>query len=133
MKTLLAFITATGLSYLFTFPTIWAAKKIKLVTDRNKRYHPAHTHQGIIPRGGGLPLILAFSITISLFLPINKIVVGVVLSSSLLVFTGLLDDYFDLSPYWRFLVNLIVAVIVIAVPSTALVTAVWVMVGGVVS
>ena len=114
MKTLLAFITATGLSYLFTFPTIWVAKKIKLVTDRNKRYHPAHTHQGIIPRGGGLPLILAFSITISLFLPINKIVVGVVLSSSLLVFTGLLDDYFDLSPYWRFLVNLIVAVIVIS-------------------
>jgi len=114
MKALIAFITATGLSYFLTFPTIWLANKFNLVTDRKKRNHPAHTHKGIVPRGGGFPLIIAFIISILLFLPLNKIIIGVILASILLTFTGLLDDYFDLSPYWRFLINLIVAGIVIS-------------------
>lgn len=114
MKTFFAFAVATGLSYFLTFPTIWLAKKFNFVTDRKKRSHPAHTHKGIIPRGGGLPLIFAFVITILLFLPLNKIIVGIIIASSLLTFTGLLDDYFDLSPYWRFFVNLVVAGVVIS-------------------
>jgi UDP-N-acetylmuramyl pentapeptide phosphotransferase/UDP-N-acetylglucosamine-1-phosphate transferase len=103
----------TILSFIFTFPTIFLAKKLKIVTDVKKRKHPAHTHKGIIPRAGGLPIYLSFFISSIIFLPINKIIFGILLSSFLLLIIGLLDDYFDLSPYWRFFANLLISAIVV--------------------
>lgn len=101
------------LSFLLTIPTIFLAKKFHLVTDKNKRLHPAHTHTGIIPRAGGVPIFLSLFVTSLIFLPINKIMFGILLSSSLLVALGVLDDYYDLSPYFRFVVNLLIASLVI--------------------
>jgi UDP-GlcNAc:undecaprenyl-phosphate GlcNAc-1-phosphate transferase len=103
----------TILSFIFTLPTIFLAKKLKIVTDVKKRKHPAHTHKGIIPRAGGLPIYLSFFISSIIFLPINKIIFGILLSSFLLLIIGLLDDYFDLSPYWRFFANLLISAIVV--------------------
>ncbi len=109
----IVFITSFVLSYFLTIPTISLAKKYHLVTDRKKRAHPAHTHTGIIPRAGGVPIFLSLLITSFLFLTINKIMFGVLFSSALLVILGVLDDYFDLSPYLRFVANLLIATIVI--------------------
>ncbi len=89
------------------------AKKLKLITDINKRKHPAHTHTGIIPRAGGVPIFLTLVICILLFLPMNKILLGIIFSSFLLVVIGLLDDYYDLSPYFRFVANLFISALVI--------------------
>ncbi|MBI3620218.1 undecaprenyl/decaprenyl-phosphate alpha-N-acetylglucosaminyl 1-phosphate transferase [Candidatus Roizmanbacteria bacterium] len=113
MYSALAFITAAVLSYLFTVPAIKLAKKYRLITDAKKRSHPAHTHTGVIPRGGGGPIYLAILIVSLIFLPLNKIMTGILLSSFLLVITGLLDDYYDLSPYFRFAVNLLISMIVV--------------------
>ena len=107
------FFLAFGLSFFLTIPTIHFAKKFNLVTDKRKRFHPAHTHVGIIPRGGGLPILLAMVICTIIFLPLNKILTGILISSSLLVFMGLLDDYYDLSPYLRFVANLFISALVI--------------------
>jgi len=113
MSSILPFITATLLCYLLVPSTIVLAKKLRLVTDSKKRQHPAHTHTGIIPRAGGLSLYLTICFVTILFLPINKILLGILLSSALLVIIGLLDDYFDLSPYWRFIGNILISAIVI--------------------
>lgn len=102
------------LSFLLTIPTIYLAKKFKLVTDASKRSHPAHTHTGIIPRAGGVPIYLAIFLAVLLFLPLNKIIIGILFASFLLVIVGLLDDYLDLSPYSRFIANLIISIIVIS-------------------
>lgn len=110
---IIVFAVSGVLSYLLTFPTILLAKKYRLVTDKKKRAHPAHTHSGLVPRGGGLPIFLALLVTALLFLPLNKILTGILLSSSFLVFMGLLDDYFDLSPYLRFVINLFISTMVI--------------------
>lgn len=112
--TALVFIIGFLISFLLTIPTIKLAKKFNLVTDKSKRYHPAHTHIGIIPRGGGVPIYLALLLTSLFFLPINKIVFGILLSCFLLVAVGILDDYFDLSPYLRFGANLFISSLVIA-------------------
>lgn len=113
MGSLSVFATSFILSIIFTIPTIFLAKKFKLVTDEDKRSHPAHTHKGIVPRGGGIPIFLSFFLTILLFLSLNKIIVGIIISSFLLVFIGVLDDYFDLSPYIRFVANLALSALVI--------------------
>ncbi len=110
---LLGLLISFILAFLFTKPMINLAKKLKLITDKDTRSHPAHTHTGIIPRGGGLPIYLAILIATVILLPINKIVFGILLSSLLLVIVGLLDDYYDLSPYSRFIANLGISALVI--------------------
>lgn len=101
------------ISFILTIPMIFLAKKLHLVTDRKKRYHPAHTHTGIISRGGGIPIFLSFLLTVLIFLPVNKILLGIFLGSFLLVIVGLLDDYRDVSPYIRFGANLFISALVI--------------------
>lgn len=107
------FAVSFGLTFLLTIPTIRLAKRFNLVTDRRKRMHPAHTHTGIIPRAGGVPIYLGILVTALIFLPINKILFGVLFASFLLILLGLLDDYLDMSPYTRFFMNLLISGIVV--------------------
>lgn len=113
MFILFALLISTALSFFTTFPIISFAKKLKLVTDRKRRAHPAHTHTGIIPRGGGIPIYLAILLTSLIYLTSSKIIMGILLASFLLVVLGLLDDYYDLSPYLRFIINLFISALVV--------------------
>lgn len=114
MINILSFLSAFIFSFLLTIPTIPIAKKLGLVTDKKKRVHPAHTHKGIIPRAGGVPIFFAIFLTAIFFIPLNKILIGTLISSFILVIIGLFDDYYDLSPYLRFFLNLFVSALVIA-------------------
>jgi len=113
MEYLLAFGMAASFAYLLTPPTIFLAKKCGLVTDSTMRKHPAHTHIGKVPRGGGVPLFLAFIIVSCIFITFNKLYLGIVIASTLTILVGLLDDKYDLSPYLRFGINLLISAIVI--------------------
>lgn len=113
MEYVLAFGISASIVYLLTPPTIYLARRFGLVTDSKFRKHPAHTHVGLIPRGGGLPLFLGFIITSLLFVTLNKLYIGIVIASTLIIIIGLLDDYYDISPYLRFGLNLLISGIVI--------------------
>lgn len=113
MEYLLAFGISASIAYLLTPPTIYLALRFGLVTDSKFRKHPAHTHIGRIPRGGGLPLFLGFIITSLMFVTLNKLYVGIIIASTLTIIVGLLDDYYDISPYLRFGLNLLISGIVI--------------------
>lgn len=63
MNFFLPLLAACLLTILGTPLVIRIAKKYKLVDDPKKRYHPAHTHKGIIPRAGGAAIF--FSVLIS--------------------------------------------------------------------
>ncbi len=109
-----ATLTSFLISYFLTFPTIVLAKKTGLVTDKRKRKHPAHTHKGIIPRGGGVPIFLSILISSLLFMRFNKILIGIMIADFIVIVMGLFDDYYDLSPYLRFVINILTATIVVA-------------------
>lgn len=113
MEFILAFGIAACISYLLTPPTIYFATRFGLVTDSKVRKHPAHTHIGIIPRGGGIPLFIGFLITSLLFVTLNKLYIGIIIASTLTVIIGVLDDYYDISPYLRFGINLLISGLVI--------------------
>lgn len=108
-----ALLLAALTTFVCTIPTIWIARKTSLVTDKRSRKHPAHTHQGIIPRAGGLPILLGVLIGTISFIAPTYIMLGVLISSLLLVLIGLADDYGDISPYKRFFFNIVVATIAI--------------------
>lgn len=116
MTQIIAFL-ASFLLTTICFPlTIKFAKKYGLVDDPNTRPHPAHIQKRIIPRAGGLAIFLGISLISLLFLPIEKHLIGILLGSSLLLITGLLDDKLkNFNPYFR--LGLLFAAAAIAVGS----------------
>jgi len=104
------------LSFLISFfgvpPVIVLAKKLGMVTLATDSSHPAHTHKGSLPRGGGLPIFLGILIPMLYFLHI-KIVVFLIIGMSLVVVVGLIDDKYNLSPYLRFALNMLASLIVV--------------------
>ncbi|MBP9690760.1 undecaprenyl/decaprenyl-phosphate alpha-N-acetylglucosaminyl 1-phosphate transferase [Candidatus Woesebacteria bacterium] len=112
--TALTIVGTTALvSYVTTPLAIKIAKKYGLMTDVVKRNHPAHTHSGVIPRGGGIPIFLALLVGCIIFIPFNKIITGILIANAALLVVGLFDDKYDLSPYSRFFMNLSISAIVV--------------------
>ncbi len=107
-------ILATVLTYIITPIVITLARKKGLVDDASTRYHPAHTHTGIIPRAGGLAIFLGLLLCSFLLLPLTKRNLAILLASGLLVYIGLRDDKKDVSPYLRLFTNALAALIVVA-------------------
>lgn len=113
MAFILMFLLSCAITYLSTPLVIKLAKKYRLVTDPKKSKHPAHTHKGIVPRAGGVPIVLAIVVSSLIFLPLQKVLIGVLIAAVLLVILGLLDDYYDLSPYLRFALNIAISLVAI--------------------
>ncbi len=104
-----AFITtiiATPLSLIFI-------KKLGIIDDPKKHKHPAVIHKKPIPRAGGIPLFIGVIVASLIFLPIEKTTIAIFIASFICLLTGILDDKFDISPYFRFVINIIAAVIVV--------------------
>jgi UDP-GlcNAc:undecaprenyl-phosphate GlcNAc-1-phosphate transferase len=102
----IATVIATPLSLIFI-------KKLGIVDDPKKHKHPAVIHKKPIPRAGGIPLFIGVLIASLIFLPVEKITIAIFTASSICLLVGVLDDKLDLSPYLRFIVNIIAAIIVV--------------------
>ncbi len=112
---ILAFIVATLITALAVPPTIKLANKYHLVDDPKLRPHPAHIHTKIVPRAGGLPIFLSIALSILIFLPIDKHLIGIILGCLILLITGLLDDKLkNFSPYTRLFLQLLAVVVVVS-------------------
>lgn len=103
---LLATVFVTPLSLKFI-------KKFGIIDDPKKRKHPAIVHKKPTPRAGGIPLFLGVLIASVFFLPMEKVIYAVFLAAFLCLVVGVLDDKFDISPYVRFIINIIAAIIVV--------------------
>mgnify|MGYP001563857813 FL=1 len=112
--TFLPFITAFIAVAILTPLSIFFIKKLGLIDDPKIHKHPAILHKKPVPRGGGIPLFLGILIASLLFLSISKAVFFLFLGSFLALVVGVLDDKFDISPYFRFILNIISAVIIVA-------------------
>lgn len=94
---------------------IMFANKFKLVDDPKTHKHPAILHKKIMPRAGGLPMYGGLLIgCLYLFWPLTPLLYAVLLAGAVTVLIGLVDDRFDLSPYIRFGMNIVCAIIVVA-------------------
>lgn len=115
---LLPFLIAFGITVCLTAISIKIMKKIGLVDNPKIHKHPAIIHTKPIPRGGGVPLFLGALFTALIVLPINKITVAIFLAAFLALTIGIIDDKLnakskDVSPYLRFFINILTAVIVV--------------------
>ena len=110
---LLPFAAAFFLSMVLTPFTISFARKFKLVDDPKTHKHPAVIHKKPLPRAGGIPIFFAIILAMILFLPDDKTFLSIIAAGALVVIIGILDDKYDLSPYVRFLGNVVSAAIVV--------------------
>jgi UDP-GlcNAc:undecaprenyl-phosphate/decaprenyl-phosphate GlcNAc-1-phosphate transferase len=113
------FITSLAITGMLTAVCVKVFKKIGLVDDPKSHIHPGIIHTKPIPRGGGVPLYLGALITSLFFLPINNVTIAVFGSALIMLIIGVVDDLLnsrakDVSPYLRFLVNILTAIIVVA-------------------
>ncbi len=101
-------------SFTATWIVIKLAPRLGIVDDPQAHQHPKTTHTYPVPRGGGLPIFLALIVGTILFLPFDKHLLGILSGAATALIVGLLDDRWNLSPYWRlFGGNLLAALIVV--------------------
>ena len=110
----LPFLVAFIATVLITPISLIILKKLGIVDDPKVRKHPAIIHSSPIPRGGGIPLFIGVIIAAIIFLPLNQITVAIFIASFISLAVGVLDDKFDISPYVRFIVNIVCAIIVVS-------------------
>ena len=94
-------------------------KKAGLIDDPKRHVHPGIIHTKPIPRGGGIPLFLGIFLPALFFLPLNATFFAIFSASFLALVIGIIDDRLnaqgkDVSPYVRFSVNIVTAIIVVA-------------------
>lgn len=109
----LPFITAFLITLIATPVSLFFIKKVGLFDDPKTHKHPAIIHKKPIPRGGGIPLFIGIVIAGLLFLPLTKTIGALFFASLITLITGVLDDKFDISPYLRFSINILAALIVV--------------------
>jgi UDP-GlcNAc:undecaprenyl-phosphate GlcNAc-1-phosphate transferase len=113
---LLPLITAFIITALLTFFTIKLVKKLGLLDDPKLHKHPGIIHTKPIPRGGGIALFFGAFITSLFFIPFTNPIIAIFFAAFLALSIGLIDDKLnakskDVSPYLRFLINILKAVI----------------------
>lgn len=112
----LIFFAVLGTAVIITPPTRHLAFKLGIVAQPGGR----RKHTGLIPKLGGVPIMLAYLVGIGLIfwlLPPEAgsndalRLRGVVLGSVVIFMGGLIDDRWELSPRWQFAFQIVAAII----------------------
>lgn len=115
---ILPFLVSFLVTAILTPFSIKLMRKLGIMDDPKIHKHPGIIHTKPIPRGGGLPLFLGVFTAAAFFLPINNTTVAIFVAALLALIIGLIDDKLnaeakDVSPYLRFGINILTAIIVV--------------------
>lgn len=118
LTVLMPLITAFLATAILTPFSIIFAKRMGLIDDPKLHKHPGIIHTKPIPRGGGIPLYFGALIGGLFFLPWTTTTIAVFFAAFLALVIGVIDDKLnaqskDVSPYLRFLIQILTAVIVV--------------------
>lgn len=112
--TLAPLLVSLLVSLIFTPITILFFNKMGWVIDPKKMPHPAHIHKEPVPKGGGLPVLIAILVSFGLFFHEDRHVLAIVAALILTVIVGVIDDVRGVSPYIRIGTNFLAALIIVA-------------------
>lgn len=92
-----SFLIAVGVIPL----VMWLYRRKNWLDDPKRQAHPKVIHTYPVPRGGGIPIMMAVGVTAVIFLGIDKYVIGILAGAAILTIAGVIDDIKDLNPYLR--------------------------------
>lgn len=102
-------VAAFGLTLIFTLLALKFFPKLGLM-DRPQMYG---LKRKSIPYYGGLVIFLAFLISVLIFVPLTKALVGLLIGATLIVGLGFLDDLFDINPFIRLIVQFFACLVLV--------------------
>lgn len=102
-------VVALFLSFLATPLVIKLSQKIGIIDDPTKSSHPKVIHTYPVPRGGGMAIFFGIIVSVLIFLPIDKHLLGIILGATFLTLIGVLDDKYNLNPYLRLFLGFVAA------------------------
>jgi UDP-GlcNAc:undecaprenyl-phosphate GlcNAc-1-phosphate transferase len=110
----LPFIFSFIVSLAITYITIMVYRSLGLVDRSTKKDHAKHIHTNPVPRGGGIPIIIAMLLATLSFLKIDQQIAGIFAGAMIIAIAGVLDDLLDISPYLRLILGVVAALIVVS-------------------
>ncbi|WP_139491117.1 glycosyltransferase family 4 protein [Brevibacillus dissolubilis] len=102
-------LTALVIAWIATPFVKKLAEKVGAVDAPNQR----KVHTRIMPRMGGLAIYIGFLVSYFLFVQPIEETRGILIGSTIILLTGMLDDKYQLSPKWKLLGQLIGTAIVV--------------------
>lgn len=110
MTTVLALITP----FLVSAALIPIVKRLSYPAQAWAKINNRTIHHGRISRIGGIAIYLAFSCALMAYGKSDRSILGIYLSSSMMFFTGLLDDFLDLNAKLKFALQIVSSLVLIS-------------------
>ena len=108
---ILPFFIAAIISFLATPPVRkWAMSAGFMDVPKDER----RVHKKAIPLSGGLAIYFAAMLGVLVFLPLDRENIVYMIGASLIAFSGLYDDKYDMPPRYKFGIQIVAAIILIA-------------------
>jgi UDP-GlcNAc:undecaprenyl-phosphate GlcNAc-1-phosphate transferase len=111
---ILPFVVALVVSLAMTYITIQTYRSLGLVDRSTKEKHAKHIHTAPVPRGGGIPILIAMVFATLMFIKIDTQIAGILAGALIIAGAGVLDDILDISPYIRLVLGVVAALIVVS-------------------
>lgn len=89
-------------------------KRIAFRLDAFAQINERTVHSGKIVRIGGAAIYLAFIVSMSVFMKTDMAMNGILLGGTIMFFGGLIDDFVNLRPLYKFTFQIVAAVVLIA-------------------
>lgn len=113
MIEIIPFIISFFISLIISKIVIKLYLKNNWLDDPKKTVHIKVTHSKAVPRGGGIPIFLSFLLSSIIFLTIDKYLLAIICASLLLTVVGVLDDLYNIHPYWRLATGILAGLAVV--------------------
>jgi UDP-GlcNAc:undecaprenyl-phosphate GlcNAc-1-phosphate transferase len=97
------------LSFVLTFLAVKIFPKLKLMD----RPHDYGLNRAPIPYYGGVAIFLSFAISVLIFVPLEKHVIGLLVGAAIIFLVGFFDDKFRISPIVRLLFQFLAATVLV--------------------
>lgn len=107
------FLLAFILAVLITPGVIWLYNKKNWLETHNTKRSVKNTHDKPVPRGGGIVIFLSVLIPALVLLVHDQYLYAILIGALLLAIAGTFDDIKDIHPFWRLLIGLTAALIVV--------------------
>jgi len=88
-------------------------KRIGVVTGSYASENKRTVHHGKVVRIGGLAIFTAFCITMAIFVKADRTIDGILMGALIVFLAGLIDDIINLRPLYKFLLQIIGAVVAV--------------------
>jgi UDP-GlcNAc:undecaprenyl-phosphate GlcNAc-1-phosphate transferase len=110
---MLPFFVTAGMAGLWSWVVLKWYTKRGWVEDPINQQHAKITHHHPVPRGGGIAIALPIIVACLLFLNLDHYLIAILTGTVLLAIVGMLDDLYNIHPWWRLAAGALAGLIVV--------------------